>query len=341
MNWGAGIWLLLAPLLALGTTAGLLLARRRQRAILERALPTTLLPSLTASVSPSRRAIKTGLAAFAVLLVALALARPQWGRETTETERAGVDVLIALDVSRSMLAPDVGGTNRLTAARQAVGRLLDRLGGDRVGVIAFAGDAFLAAPLTRDHEAARRALASLDPSAVSAQGSDLSKAIASARAGLERGSEGPRTLLVISDGEQLQGDALSAVRAAATAGLTVHCAAVGSTTGARLPQTPASGVGFVKNAFGRDVVSRMDPRLLQQAASAGRGLYVRIEGTDSHALVDWFDQVSARLPRTTETRGSLDPRERFQWPLALALAVFAAEWGTSDRRRAVARGGRP
>lgn len=333
MTWATESWLIAAPLLAFGAALLLSWVERRRRAVLRSMLSTPLLSALTASISQRRRRIKRALLSAALLLFGIALARPQWGRETVEMERTGVDVLIALDVSRSMLAEDVGGTNRLEAAREAVRHLLDRLGGDRAGVIGFAGDAFLAAPLTRDHAAVSRAVKSLDPAAVSEPGSNLAKAITKASEGMKRGSEGPKALLVISDGEQLQGDAAAAARAAFAAGMTVHCAGIGSTAGARIPTAPSGSARFVKNAFGREVVSRMDARVLQQTASAGRGLYVRIEGRESEVLAQWFGQASARLPRTTETKDSPDLRERYQWPLGLAFALLLAEWLLGDRRR--------
>jgi Ca-activated chloride channel family protein len=334
MRWAAETWLVAAPMLAIGVALLLALSARRGRSMLHKALATPLLAALTASVSESRRTLKRALLAASIFLIGIALARPQWGRETVELERTGVDVLIALDVSRSMLAGDAGGTNRLEAAREAVGHLLERLQGDRAGIIAFAGDASLVAPLTRDHSAVARAMRNLDPAAVSEQGSNLAKAIAKAGEGMKRGSEGPKALLVISDGEQLQGDAAAAARAASAAGMTVHCAGVGSAAGARIPVRSSEVGRFAKNQFGREVVSRMDARVLQQTASAGQGQFVRIEGRGSRVLADWFEQASARLPRTTETRESKDLRERYQWPLAIALFLLLGEWLLGDRRRA-------
>lgn len=334
MRWAAESWLLAAPALGLSVALLLWMADRRRRAVLRKALATPLLAALTGSVSEAKRIVKRALLAASIVLIGLALARPQWGRETVELERTGVDVLIALDVSRSMLAGDAGGTNRLEAAREAVGHLLERLQGDRAGIIAFAGDASLVAPLTRDHAAVARAMRNLDPAAVSGQGSNLAKAIAKAGEGMKRGSEGPKALLIISDGEQLQGDAATAARAAVAAGMTVHCAGVGSAAGARIPGRSSEVGRFAKNQFGRDVVSRMDARVLQQTATAGQGLFVRIERRESGVLADWFEEASARLPRTTETKESKDLRERYQWPLAIALFLLVGEWLLGDRRRA-------
>ena len=329
MRFEIHLWLWLLPVIALGVIALFVWSHRRRAALLRAALDTPLLAQLTASLDRRKRLLKQVLLVLGVALLALALARPQLGQETVKLERSGVDVVVALDVSRSMLAVDVERTNRLSAARAAVANLLESLGGDRVGLVVFAGEAFLAAPLTRDHSAVERALAAANPAAVSEAGSDFAKAIARAREGFDRGSEGPRLLLLISDGEQLQGDAIAAARAAAADGVSVHCAGIGSAAGARLPTQG----GFVKNAFGREVVSRLDERTLQQTALAGGGFYVRLAGRDSSALADWFSRASAGLPKTTETKELGDPHERFQWPLAAALALLGGEWLLGERRR--------
>lgn len=329
MKFELHLWLWLLPVLVLGLAALLGWSQRQRAARLRAALATPLLAQLTASLDRRRRRLKQIFLVLGVALLALALARPQLGKETVKLERSGVDVVVALDVSRSMLAADVERTNRLGAARAAVLNLLEKLGGDRVGLVVFAGEAFLAAPLTRDHTAVERALLSTSPGMVSEPGSDFAKAIARAREGFERGSEGPRVLLLISDGEQLQGDALTAARAAAAAGVNVHCAGVGSAAGARLP----AAAGFIKNAFGREVVSRLDEPTLQRTAAAAGGLYVPLQGRDSRALEDWFRRATAVLPKTVETKELGDPRERFQWPLAAVVLLLGSEWLLGERRR--------
>lgn len=335
MTFGSPAWLwigagLLAALLAFWSWSG-----RRAERRLQAAFRTPLLAHLRRSVNPGRRRAKLALTALGLAALLFALARPQWGRKEIEIERTGVDLMIALDVSRSMLAADAGGTNRLSAARHALDRLLDRLGGDRVGLVLFAGEAYLAAPLTRDHSALSRSLEAASPWIVSEQGSDLGKAIARARESFDRSAEGPRTLLVVSDGEQLEGDAIAAARTAARDGIRVHTAGVGSAAGARLPRNAWERDSFVKNAAGRVVVSRRDEHGLQRIAAAGDGRYVRVEGPDSRALADWFAEVLAPLRRTTEKRLVNEPREQYQWPLAAACGLLGAGWLLGDRRRPV------
>jgi len=335
VRFGAAFWLIVLPILVLALAALWMWSARRARITLQRAFNTPLLARLLGSVDPKRRWFKRILFALGVGTLVLALARPQWGRSEIEFERTGVDLIVALDVSRSMLAADVGGTNRLTAATAAIERLLGELGGDRVGLVMFAGEAFMTAPLTRDHVAVERALSSASPAMISEQGSNLGEAIKRARESFDRAAPGPRALLVVSDGEQLQGDAIEAAQKALREGIKVHTAGVGSATGARVPSRAAQAPGFVRNALGREVLSRRDEQRLQRIALAGGGLYTRIDEANSQALVEWFRRAAAALPRTTEKRLVNEPRERFQWPLALALAILAGEWMLGDRKRRI------
>lgn len=333
MRFDAASWLPIASLLAAGALALALGADRRRQRTLAATFHTPLLDRLLQSVDPTRRAIRRILWTLGLLALGIAFARPQWGRSEIEIERTGIDVVVALDASRSMLAPDAGGTNRLEAARQAIRRWIEPLGGDRLGLVVFAGEAFVAAPLTRDHSAFLRSLDAAGPASVSQAGSDLSTAIERATECFERGAQGPRVLLVVSDGEQLQGEAAAAARKAATAGVRVHTAGVGSVTGARLPPRSGGTDDFLRNPAGREVVSRRDEQQLERIAAAGGGRYTRLDGPHSNALRDWFRATSAGLPRTTEKRTIDEPRERFQWPLALALVLLSSEWLLGERRR--------
>jgi len=332
MKFGAAPWLI-ALLLLLELALLWIWSARQSRLLLRDAFNSPLLARLLASVSPKRRWLKRVLVALGMALVILALARPQWGHSEIELERTGVDLIIALDVSRSMLAADSGGTNRLTAATSAIENLLNGLGGDRVGLILFAGEAFMAAPLTRDHVAVQRILNSAGPSLISEQGSDLGKAIQQAMESFDHAEQGPRALLVVSDGEQLQGDAVDAARKARKEKVQVHTAGVGSIMGARVPAGVGGVPSFVRNAMGREVHSRRDEQRLQQIAQAGGGTYTRIDAPGSAALGDWFSKSTTTLPRTTEKRVVNEPGERFQWPLGLGVFILAAEWMLGDRKR--------
>lgn len=339
MTFAAPIWLLVVlPILA-GLAAFRIFAGRQAQRALETAFHTPLLERLRQSVDRRRRRIKAGLVLLGVLALGLGLARPRWGQSEISVERTGADLVVALDVSRSMLAADADGTNRLAAATQALRRLLATLEGDRVGLVLFAGEAFVAVPLTRDYTVVERMLDAASPAAISEPGSNLGEAIPRARDCLRAGGRGPCALLIVSDGEQLQGDAAGAAQGAAAAGLRVHTAGVGSAAGALVPSRTADAGGFARNLFGRDVRSHRDETQLQRIAAAGGGRYTRLEGKDSRLLPAWFREVAATLPQTTEKRRVQEPRERFQWPLAAALVFLGVEWLLSDRRSARPKGG--
>jgi Ca-activated chloride channel family protein len=333
MKFGSPIWLVLLPILVGVGFAWFMWSQRQRRRTLATALATPLLAQLVASLDPRRRWLKYGVLLAGVAGLAFALARPQYGHEAVQVERTGIDLMVALDVSRSMLVTDVDGTNRLAAAQAALRNLLHHLGGDRVGLVAFAGEAFLVVPLTRDQAVVERALDSLKPELISEPGTQVAKAIKRAQESFDRGSEGPRALLVISDGEQMQGDAVSAAREAARDRIRVHTAGVGSNAGGRVPRSASPWSDPVKNALGREVISRLNERTLRESARAGQGLCVKLNGRDSHELVTWFEQAAAGLPRTTESRQLGDPREWYQGPLLVALVLLALEWGLSERRR--------
>jgi Ca-activated chloride channel family protein len=338
MKFAVPLWLAAIPALLLALPALWWWSSRRSRRTLQAMFQSPLREHLLRSVSRRLRRLKLALVLLALAAVVLALARPGWGRKVIERERSGVDLMVALDVSRSMLAADADDTNRLTVARAALRRLLEGLGGDRVGLVLFAGEAHLAAPLTRDHTALARVLDAASPDAVSAPGSNLGAAIQLAREGFDRASQGPRALLVLSDGEQLQGDAEAAARLAAQDGIRVHAAGVGSALGARVPRHPDAGSGFALNPLGREVVSRRDEQQLRRLAAAGGGLYTRLERRDTAALNNWFARATAALPRVTERRSVDEPRERYQWPLAAAFGLLCWEWLVSDRKRREERG---
>ena len=210
-------------------------AAKRARKRLSGVIAPRLIDQLLRSVDFQKRKLKVAIFALGVMALLLAIARPQFGFEPAEVERSSVDFIVALDLSRSMMAEDVDGKTRLAAAKDAIGKLLDRLGADRVGLVAFAGEAFLAAPVTQDHAAVRRNLEALDTNAVAKPGSDMAAAIKLAQKTFENGKFESKALIVVTDGEELQGDAVVAARDAALKGMSVFAVGVGTASGARVP----------------------------------------------------------------------------------------------------------
>ena len=307
-------------------------AAKRTRKRLAGVIAPRLIAQLVRSVDFGKRRLKAALFVLGFCALLAAVARPQFGFQDTEVERSSVDFLIALDLSRSMMAEDMDGKTRLAAAKTAIGKLLDRIGADRVGLVAFAGEAFLAAPITQDHAAVRRNLDALDTNAVAKPGSDMAAAIKLAQKTFENGTYESKALVIITDGEELQGDAVVAARDSALKGMSVFAVGVGTASGARVPMKTGSAVGFAKNEFGHEVVSRLNERVLRQVAASGRGIYEAL-GKDGEGLEAIRKRGLDPLAKSKKTKPSKDPREFFQWPLALAVALLFTELLVSERRK--------
>ena len=217
-----------------GRIAGLFwLYRRfdaRQRAALAEFASSHLLDKLTASFSPGRRRVKRALFAAAIAFTCLALARPHLGYHWEEQKQRGIDILFAIDTSKSMLTQDVT-PDRLTRAKLAITDLVRKLDGDRVGLIAFAGDAFLQAPLTLDYNAFQESLDAIDTSTIPRGGTDISSAIQEAQAALDSETKNRKILVLVTDGEDLEAKGIDAARAAAKDGLTIYTIGVGTPSG--------------------------------------------------------------------------------------------------------------
>ena len=308
---------------------------KRARKRLAGVIAPRLVDQLLRSVDFGKRYLKAALFTLGIFALLLALARPQFGFESAEVERASVDFIIALDLSRSMNAEDMDGKTRLVSAKDAIGKLLDRLGADRVGLVGFAGEAFLAAPVTQDHAAVRRNLDALDTNAVAKPGSDMAAAIKLAQKTFENGKYESKALVIVTDGEELQGDAVVAARDASIKGVSVFAVGVGTASGARVPVKTGGALNFARNEFGNEVVSRLNERVLRQVAASGRGIYEAL-GKDGEGLNAIRKKGLDPLKKGKMTRASKDPREFFQWPLALAIALLFAEMLLSDRKKRAA-----
>ncbi len=333
MTFAEPTWLLLGAV----ACAGLLWLFRqgdaRRREDLTRFAAESLIGHLTRSLSPGRRAAKRCLLALAVALSAAALARPHWGFYWKETHRKGLDLLFAVDTSKSMLAQDIR-PDRLTRAKMAVEDLLEKMGGDRVGLVAFAGTAFLQCPLTLDYDAFRQSLEALDVNVIPRGGTDLAAAIREAVAALEGKGDGERILILLTDGEDLAGDALAAARTAAQGGLRIFAVGVGSAAGELVPVPDGNGGNtFARDREGQFVRSRLDEATLGQIAASTGGLYEPL-GTGSVGLETIYEKGLAPFTRhDVASRMQKVPLERFQWPLAAALLCLLTEPLIGLRRR--------
>jgi len=274
-----------------------------------------------------RRARRTCVA-LAVLLAGTALLRPVWG--DAPGEPPGPDVVVCLDVSRSMLARDAAPT-RLQAAQQAVRELAATARGARLGLVAYAGSAQLAAPLSADVESVAAIAAVLEPGAVARGGSDLGAALDLAVAALRRAGSRAGSILVLGDGEDFAGGGRAAAERARAAGAVVHCLGFGAATGSKIVVDTADGEVFLRDGDGQEVVTALDAAALREIAAAGGG---RGGAWTDGAIAALHE--AALLPRA-RAAALADPRHvpahRFQWPLLAAVLLWLLACLLPERRR--------
>lgn len=332
MKFAEPIWLAVGLVVCALLVLAFRLSAQARRRTLEKFAASHLLPQLTASISPQLRLLKQVLWVVAVAMLFTALARPQWGFYWEEVKRRGIDILIAVDTSKSMLAQDVK-PDRLTRAKLAVSDLVEQLGGDRVGLIAFAGEAFLQCPLTLDHTAFMETLQALDTSIIPRGGTDVASAITEAEAAFVNEGQNHKILVLITDGEDLEGRALDVARDAAKQGVKIYTVGVGSATGELIPvPDEKGGVAFAKDEKGNFVKSQLDEKMLRQIAEVTGGSYEPI-GSDGQGLIKIYNRDLKSLPQyDLSSRQQRVYYERFQWPLALALALFIIELLLIERR---------
>jgi Ca-activated chloride channel family protein len=309
--WGLLAVPLLAAVLAIGV--------RRNRAALERFVGRSLVDTLAPGASWRRHAARVILRALALAMLLLALAGPRFGSQLVKVEREGIDLVIALDVSLSMLAEDVA-PNRLERAKREIVDLVDGLQGDRVGLVVFAGEAMALCPLTVDYDAALMLARSVDVFSVSEPGSALGDAIEVATAMFEGSQGGDKVIILITDGENQTGDPEAAARLAAEKGIRVFAIGLGNPKGELIPERGPDGtvVGYKKDARGETVLSRLDEATLQRVAQASGGQYLPAtsEGLEIQAVYDAIAGMQRKL-----IKGEFVERrkERFMVPLAAAL----------------------
>ena len=258
--------LLIVPLLFV---AYALYLRARRRRIARLGDP-ELVASLMPEASTGKGWLKITLLALAWFFFVLGLSRPQLGARLKEHQSQGVEVVIALDVSNSMLAEDYS-PNRLERAKLAISRLVDRLQGDRIGLVIFAGEAFVQLPITADYVSAKVFLKTVDTESVPIQGTALAEALMASARSFSTQSERSRAIILITDGEDHEGDAVEAAKAIAEQGIRIYCIGVGSPQGKPIPKNGS----LMKDRQGDIVVTRLDEDILQEIAGAGNGKYVR------------------------------------------------------------------
>src|SRR5437867_423207 len=333
MSFGAPEWLwglLLIPLLV----ALFVRAERRGLRRLQEFVSARLLSQLAGTVNRPRRIIKFALQLLGLFLAIVSLAQPRWGYTFEDVKRKGLDLLIAVDTSRSMLSNDVQ-PNRLERVKLAVQDLINELQGDRVGLIAFAGRAFLQAPLTIDYDAVVEAINDLDTKTIPEGGTNISSAIALATQSFGKSATGNRALIVFTDGEELSGDAVKTAKEAADAGVRIFTVGVGTPQGSLIPVTGDDGqMAFVKDSAGQVVKSKLDDKRLREIAQATGGFYVHLESGLRTMQQLQSEGLAKMKAAEMDVRLSRQPIERYEWPLSAGLIALALSILIPERKRA-------
>jgi Ca-activated chloride channel homolog len=333
MSFGAPQWLwglLLTPLLIA------LFIRSEQRGLkrLQEFVSARLLPQLAGTVNRPRRIIRFALQLLGLALAIVSLAQPRWGYTFEDVKRKGLDLLIAVDTSRSMLSNDVQ-PNRLDRVKLAIQDLISQLQGDRVGLIAFAGRAFLQAPLTIDYDAVVEALNDLDTKTIPEGGTNISSAITLATQSFGKSAMGNRSLVIFTDGEELSGDALKTAKEAADAGVRIFTVGVGTPQGSLIPVTGDDGeTSFVKDSSGQVVKSKLDDKRLREIAQATGGFYLHLENGPRSMQQIQNEGLAKMQAAEMDVRLSRRPIERYEWPLGAALIALTLSILIPERKRA-------
>ncbi len=284
-------------------------------------------------ISFARQRTKVVLLLLGLALVTVALARLQFGTHLEKLKREGIDIVVALDVSNSMLARDMK-PSRLEKAKQEIRSIIDHLQGDRIGLVAFAGEAFVQSPLTLDYSAARFLLSAMDINSVSIQGTSLSAALEKSAAAFSRQEKQHKVLLLLTDGEDHEGGAVEMAEELRQQGVKIYTVGIGNPAGEPIPILDESGrqAGFRKDRSGEVIMSRLDEETLQKMSLATGGKYYHATAGEIE-LEKIFEEIS-RMEKK-ELEGTLVTRydDRYQWPLLLAILLIAGEFFVPERKR--------
>jgi Ca-activated chloride channel family protein len=313
--------------------AGLFLwwAYRRRKADLARLGNPALVQRLSSTVNWRGRRWRNALWLVVLAQLFVSLARPTWGTETEMVEQEGIQVMVALDVSKSMLAQDIK-PDRLSRAKMEITDLMSRLGGDEIGLVLFSGASFVQFPLTADYATALTFLDNARPEVISRPGTAIGDAIRTAMAGFDANRASQKVILLITDGEDHEGDTVTMAEQAAEQGILIYTIGFGSTKGEPIPEFNDRGeiTGYKRDQNGEVVLSRLDEATLREIAEAGGGRYfpATADGSELAALAGELDSLQqAEVSAQLETRGI----ERFQGFLVVALALMVVSELIPDR----------
>ncbi len=308
-------------------------AARKRKHMLNQLGDSKLIARLTNSLDSGRRRTKQMLLVLAIAFLVVGLADPQMGTRLEEVKRQGVDIFIALDVSKSMLAEDVP-PNRLERAKHEVLQFMNQLQGDRIGLIPFAGIAFVHCPLTLDYEAAKIFLKEISPDLLPLPGTAISEAIETANRSFVAREKKHKVLIIITDGEDHEADPVAAAKKARENGVVIYTIGIGSTKGAPIPEYDARGnrIGYKRDKNGQIVTTRLNPTVLQEIAEAGGGKFYIATGHQNE-LQKIYADIARMEKKELGMREYTQFEDRFQPFLLIAFILLLIELVLSEYRK--------
>lgn len=291
----------------------------------------SVIEQLFPDVSRSKRFLKFILFTTAFTFLIIGIVNPQVGTKLEEVKRKGADLMICLDVSNSMKAEDLQ-PNRLEKAKQAISKLLDKLEGDRIGIVVFAGQAYVQLPITTDYSAAKLFLESINTDLIPTQGTDIGAAIDLSFESFGKDEGKNKAIVIITDGEDNEAGAVKAAEAAAEKGITIHTIGMGSAEGTPIPLYKGNvREGFRKDKEGNTIVTKLNEQTLQEIAAAGNGIYVRASNSDA-GLNNVLDAINKLEKKQFDSKMYSDYEDRFQWFVSAALLLLVIEIFLSERK---------
>lgn len=289
-----------------------------------------LIDQLSEGRSRSKPVMKIILSLFGIAFIILACANPQIGTRLEEVKREGVDIIIALDVSNSMKAEDIK-PDRLVRSKQAISRLIDKLENDRIGMIVFAGQAYVQLPITSDFAAAKLFLSTIETEIVPTQGTCIGCAIDLAGESFVGNDNKYKALVIITDGENHEEDAVEAAKRANEKGIIIHTIGMGSPDGAPIPVTRNGYRDFMKDKQGQTVITKLEPLTLQRIAAEGKGIFIQASNSDD-GLSSILAQINKMEKKSFGTKQFTGYEDRFQYFLAAGLLLLLLEYSLTNKR---------
>lgn len=289
-----------------------------------------ILKFLMPFASRSRPMFKFFTLMLALAFVIVGLARPQYGSKLKKVKREGIELIIALDVSNSMMAEDIQ-PNRLERSKMAISRLVDKLKDDKIGLIVFAGDAYTQLPITTDYNSAKLFLNSVNTQIVPKQGTAIGAAINLAMRSFTPDSKANKAIIVITDGENHEDDAVAAAKSAVENGMIVHTIGMGLPQGSPIPVLRNGAKEYLKDNAGNVVITKLDETKLEQIAAAGDGVYVRANNAQV-GLNTLFDEINKLDKTELESLVYSDYEDQFQYFFAIAMILILIEFFILERK---------